>query len=329
MSLISQKLILSLTLSCFAGLGIAQTVDYSVAHVLEETGNDLVKVTSDYDYVAMPELKRFRQGVNWETNRILSVTPNGNEIAFLSQRNNTSNIFIKDLGKKGVSRQRTNKSDIIDFSYSPDGTKICFTERKSKNNNQLFITDSSNGFVCRLITSDSQDYSPIFSPDMQNIFFVRLEDRGCGIWSYDLENNYLSSYTHGMNPCPANDNEIYISRTSETGKGEVWKINCETGTEECILSDAKSSFYSPLLSPDGSKLLLVGESLLVNEEVEYWNTDIYVCNTDGTNLQQMTYHAADDLSPVWSADGNYIYFISRRGSSDAIANIWRMKFNKK
>ena len=45
---------------------------------------------------------------------------------------------------------------------------------------------------------------------------------------------------------------------------------------------------------------------------------------DGTGLMQLTYHAADDLSPAWSKDGRYIYFISQRGSADAIANIWRI-----
>ena len=28
---------------------------------------------------------------------------------------------------------------------------------------------------------------------------------------------------------------------------------------------------------------------------------------------QLTYHAADDLSPVWGRDGRYIYFVSQRG----------------
>ena len=129
-----------------------------------------------------------------------------------------------------------------------------------------------------------------------------------------------------MNPNPSGNNEIYVARTNTLGKGEIWKINFETGVEECILSNSKYSYYSPNLSPDGRKLLVVGESQIVNGDFSYWNTDIYVCNIDGTELRQLTYHAADDLSPTWSNDGNYIYFISQRGSAEAIANIWRMVF---
>ena len=35
----------------------------------------------------------------------------------------------------------------------------------------MFITDSHKGYVCRQITTEYQDYSPIYSPDMKNIFF--------------------------------------------------------------------------------------------------------------------------------------------------------------
>ena len=60
---------------------------------------------------------------------------------------------------------------------------------------------------------------------------------------------------------------------------------------------------------------------------EFVNTDLFVCRTDGTQLTQLTYHAADDLSPVWSKDGRYIYFISQRGDAAATPNVWRMNFN--
>jgi Tol biopolymer transport system component len=80
------------------------------------------------------------------------------------------------------------------------------------------------------------------------------------------------------------------------------------------------------LSPDGNWILFVGDSDIVTPDFVYKNTDIFVCRVDGTNLQQLTYHAADDLSPVWSRDGKYIYFVSQRGSSAAVANIWRMPF---
>ena len=163
---------------------------------------------------------------------------------------------------------------------------------------------------------------------MTQIFFARQEMKGTSIWSYNIQNNFLSNYTTGMNPYPMPEANTFIcTRTSSNGKSEIWKINYDTGIEECIISDMNRSFTSPILSPDKQWILFVGSSKIDAGNFSYLNTDIYVARIDGSELTQITYHAADDLSPIWSKDGKYIYFISQRGNSEGSANIWRMNFN--
>ncbi len=312
-------------------------VDYSVQSVSGEAGLGLTRITSDNDYVAMPIVKRSSKKINWLTNRIIDISRDGSQLAYLSLRNGATNIFIKDIDKQGSSIQRTNRQAIQDFSYSCDGNYISFSEKKDEYN-QLFQTSATSGYVCRQITSNNYDFSPVYSPDMKNIFFTRQEDNGMNIWSYNLENNFLSSYTQGYNPAPAGDDgSILCTRTNKAGLGEIWKINYITGVEECILASPARSFSSPELSPDGKWVVLVGSSsiaingnnaLNMKNISTYLNTDIYVCRPDGTQLTQITYHAADDLSPTWSNCGNFIYFISQRGSQKAIANVWRMVFTE-
>lgn len=71
-------------------------------------------------------------------------------------------------------------------------------------------------------------------------------------WSYDVKDNFLSSYTSGMNPCATADrNTMLCVRINGYGNGEIWKVNLATGVEECILSDADRSFSTPSISPDG------------------------------------------------------------------------------
>lgn len=303
----------------------AQNVDYSVVSVPEESGIDFMKVTTDNDYVCMPQVKRSSNSLSWFTNRILDISKDGEKIAYLSARNNTTNIYIKDLDKQGSSVQRTNRQAVLDFSYSSDGKLICFTEMRGKSS-QVFQTDATNGYVCRQITSAANDYSPIFSNDMKSIFFARQEKNGVSIWSYDVKNNFLSTYTSGMNPYPIDKSAYLCVRSNANGRAEIWKVDFSTGVEECIVSDVNRGFSTPMVSPDGNWILMVGESIIESGNIKYRNTDIYVCRMDGTQLTQLTYHAADDLSPVWSKDGQYIYFISQRGSAEGTANIWRMTF---
>lgn len=301
-------------------------VDYSVVQVNEESGINLTKITSDNDYVCMPEVSRKGRKFDWLSNRILDISIDGTQLAYLSIRSNTTNIFIKEIGKQGASVQRTNRQAVLDFTYSPDGKNICFSESNGKMN-QIFQTSAVSGYVCRQITSGNKDYSPVYSSDMKMIFFTRMENNGASVWGYDIESNFLSSYTKGLNPCTIKDENIILcSRINGDGRGEIWRINYQTGIEECIASDPSRSFTTPSISPDGNWIMFVGSNMLMNGKMQYWNTDIFACHTDGTHLVQLTYHAADDLSPVWSRDGKYIYFISQRGSANGTANVWRMDF---
>jgi Tol biopolymer transport system component len=313
-------LLLSIPVMAFA------QVDYSVVQVNEESGINFTRITTDNDYVCMPEVKRTGRGIDWLSNRILDISVDGSQLAYLSFRSNTTNIFIKDIEKQGASVQRTNRQAVLDFTYSPDGKNICFSEANGKMN-QIFQTSATNGYVCRQITSGNNDYSPVYSPDMKNIFFTRLENNGASVWSYDIGSNFLSSYTKGLNPYPVKEqNSILCTRINAEGRGEIWRVNYQTGIEECIVTDPIRSFTTPSLSPNNNWILFVGSNVLMNGNQKYYNTDLFACHTDGTHLVQLTYHAADDLSPVWSHDGKSIYFISQRGSSTGTANVWRMDF---
>ena len=315
-----------LILSCAAVF--AQNVDYSVVSVPEETGTEFTKITRTGDYVAMPDVMRSGGRLMWLTNKVLDVSPDGSTLAYLSLRNNATNIFVKDINRQGSATQRTNRQAIMDFSYSPDGNEILFSESRGKNN-QIFSTGAKTGYVCRQITSNDKDYSPVYSPDMKQVFFCRQEYNGASIWSYDVDNKFLSSFFPGMNPVPLHDRKVVlVARTNSEGKGEIWRVNYETGVEECIISDPQHSFTTPSVSPDGKWILIVGDGHIdMPAGGQYNNTDIFVARTDGTQLTQLTYHAADDLSPVWGRDGRSIYFISRRGDSEGAPNVWKMSFN--
>lgn len=307
---------------------LAQTVDNSVVYVTEERGLDCMQISSVTDYVCMPEVRRNSRGVSWYSNSILDVSNDGTQIAYLSYRNNTTNIFVKSLHKQGTAIQRTNRTSVIDFSYSPDGKYIVFSEMRGKTNT-IFQTPATSGSVCRQITGNNKDYTPIYSSDMSKIFFARQENNNISIWSYDTKNNFLANYTQGCNPFPVKKESAFVcTRTNAAGNNEIWKINYETGVEECIVSHPDHNFSTPSISPDGEWMVFVGSTKIESGRIVYYNTDLFVARMDGSDFTQLTYHAADDISPTWSYDGRHIYFISQRGSADNVANIWRITFRQ-
>ena len=110
----------------------AQQVDYSIVSVPEESGIDFTQISTSSDYVCMPLVKRSQGRIEWLSNHILDISTDGNNIAYLSYRNNTTNIFIKELSKQGSSIQRTNRTGVLDFSYSPDGKHLCSQRHEGK-----------------------------------------------------------------------------------------------------------------------------------------------------------------------------------------------------
>ena len=62
----------------------AATVDFSVVSVPEESGLELTKISVNSDFVCLPKVKRTGKRVDWFTNRVLSLMPNTNNIAYLS-----------------------------------------------------------------------------------------------------------------------------------------------------------------------------------------------------------------------------------------------------
>ena len=73
------------------------------------------------------------------------------------------------------------------------------------------------------------------------------------------------------------------------------------------------------ISPDGRRLLFVVSS--TDLEKSERNSDIWVMNSDGSGLRQLTFSAKGDYHPRWSPDGREIAFLSSREEG---VQIWLM-----
>lgn len=310
--------------------------DYSTVYVPEEGGVKFEKITDDNDAVYSEKLVTQSSGIfskakastlNWWVNPKIQVSPDGTKIAYINQKNKTSNIMVKSAKQGGVSIQRTFRTNVTDFSWSPDGKTLCFTELRNGRFG-IYLIDAEKGSIVRQISNNADnDFAGVITPDGKNIFFHRGEGpQAYSIWSYDRKSNLFSNYSRGMNPIliPGRKNEVYCARFTDSKDSEIWRLNFETGVEEIILSQEGRSFTTPQLSPDGRWLLVTGTSITEKEGIV--NTDIFVVRTDGTELTQLTYHPGHDLSAVWSPDGASIYFLSQRGSADRTFNVWKMDF---
>lgn len=312
-------------------------LNYSVIDVPEEGGVEFEQITEDSDCVNKEGLVSKAKGmfgiknlskIDWWVNPRIAVSPDGSKVAYLNWKNRTSNVMVKDAHRGGASTQRTFRANVTDFTWSPDGNTICFTEFRSGHFG-VYLVDASQGTVVRQIsTGNENDFAGQITADGKHILFHRGEGPGAySIWSYDREKNLFSNYSRGMTPCliPGEKDVIYCGRYTDKRESEIWRVNLSSGVEEILLSQPGRSFTTPVLSPDGRWLLVTGASM--DEKGKDINTDLFVIRTDGTQFTQLTYHPGNDLSGVWAPDGKSIYFLSQRGSIEGTFNVWKMNFN--
>jgi TolB protein len=112
----------------------------------------------------------------WETpaNGCPSWSPDGDRIAFCSNRSGDQEIFVMNVDGTQV-RQLTNLGDAyyVHPSWSPDGKRIAFWRGNSGNvaGDEIFVMNADGTQVRQLTDNDDWDAFPTWSPDGTRIAF--------------------------------------------------------------------------------------------------------------------------------------------------------------
>ena len=210
-------------------------------------------------------------------------------------------------------------------SLSPDGQTFVYQRETEPDNWDIYLGRVGGGNEFNL-TSDSPDAdaTPSFSPSGEFIAF-RSERDGGGIFVMGATGESPRRVaTVGFNPSWSSDSEEIAFGTSPvTGPvgnagayGELWKVNLATGvTSQIPLQGAAAQ---PDWSPHGHR-------------IAYWSIrgggqrDIWTVRPDGSDPVAVTDDAAVDWNPVWSSDGNHLYFSSDRTGS---TSLWRVRIDE-
>lgn len=303
-------------------------IDFTRSYVPEEGGINFMKVTDEtQESLSTPSVTRTAGRMTWWVNPIFAINHDGTSIAYNTFKNDKRNIFVRSLDVRAASTQRTFRTLVNDVCFSADGKMLCFSEIVG-NYSRLCLTDAAQGTVVQQVSPiNTRDYGPRYSVDGKRIFFSRADGANYSIWSYELATGSFSNYCYGLNPMPISEEEFLCTRMNSERNYEVWRINFVKGSESLVLSQDDRSFTTASLSPDGKWIVCVSNTPSTDQPGSRENLDIYAVRPDGSRLTQLTYHQGDDCSPVWSPDGQYIYFLSQRGTEKGEYNIWRMNFN--
>mgnify|MGYP001611538724 CR=1 FL=1 len=206
----------------------------------------------------------------------ISFFPNSKKIIFDGTvdtkkvyKENPSDIYVIDLGNNQI-RNLTNTLDIDECNpiLNPDGNKIIFNiTNKNQVLPELHIMNSDGNDKKDLLNTPSLylEVYPVWSPDGSKIVFERYKTN-------ERHKEYYNGIFDGIECNNIESSELCVL---DNNKDSLIKIR-ETNDDLFNTTDFNSKW-----SPDGERILFSAETDL--------NThDLYIINTDGTNLKKIT-----------------------------------------
>jgi Tol biopolymer transport system component len=217
-------------------------------------------------------------------------SPDGNSIAFFSDRGGNPDIYIMKLDGSHVEQLTrdafaslyfTKSPDDRNPSWSPDGSQIAFESGRDNQmmtyvNHDIYVMSADGSNVRRLTDNGADEGSPHWSPNGDSIAYVTME--------------YFSDRALIEDP-----------------EWNIYVMNAD-GTDPVQLTKDLSSELEPAWSPDGTRIAFISDR-------NGPDFDIYVMNADGSNVTQLTNDSANEFGPRWSPDGNQIVFNSDGNSN--------------
>jgi len=237
------------------------------------------------------------------------------EIAFVSNRTGTPEIFLMDATGGNV-RPVTTTGSINQFpSWHPDGDEIVYTSYRDDGRPHIFVLArvGRSGRILRRLDPTQSHYRAVFSPNGDTLAFVATSEVGSEIFTAPRSGRsprqLTSNRSIDISPSwsPDGDRLAFVSDRSGSPQVYVMKSN---GTDVRRITFNGSYNSSPAWSPDG-------RWIAYEARVGGGQFDIWLVDPDGSANLPLVTHPRSDEGPSWSPDGRKIVFTSaRRGSHD-------------
>ncbi len=181
----------------------------------------------------------------------------------------------RDIAREILSEDRSQGTLHLAPALSPDGEEIAYLSEKDFYFIDMYLADARTGKVKRRLLKSS------YNSNYETFRFINSS----GSWSPDGK---------------------YFAVAAKRGpRDEIVIIDVKRNREARRIRVTLNGVTTPAWSPDGKQLVFTG--------YDGGLSDLFLVNTDGTNLRRLTNDKYADLQPVWSPDGATIAFATDRG----------------
>jgi Tol biopolymer transport system component len=205
-------------------------------------------------------------------------------------------------------------------TLTPDpalGGKLAFYETSSSGTLDLYAMNASGSILKQLTAGLKTQGEPKWSADGNSILFVAepysntqqihiIRLAAGAARAVNLSNNSYDETFPDWSP----DSSRIAFASNRSGGYQVYTMKPD-GSDVQPLTLSQNYGYSgwPAWSPDGKRIAYTAGG--VPEQ-----TELYVINADGSNVQQLTHYNTLVARPLWSPDGSKIVFTYQKGVAD-------------
>lgn len=204
------------------------------------------------------------------------------------------------------------EGDITSFAISPGGHRLAITAR-----GEVFDVPVGKG-VTRDITRTpgSNDRNAAWSPDGKNIAYIGDITGESEIWMQPAEGgkpvqmtSSNDTYIRNFQFTPDGKKILYTDR-----KNRIVEVDVASKTKRTVIQNPEGEFRQVSVSPD-SRWIAYTKSGDNNMSV------VYIMNLSTGKEYPVTEKWYDSSSPLFSADGKYLYFTSERDFNPIYGNL--------
>jgi TolB protein len=228
---------------------------------------------------------------------------------------NSGSIVKKTIGSQVRSPL---VQDARDASWLPDGEGVVFSYRKPAQ--PVIVKSNANGVGLNYVSQGamgSNDSQPNVTKNGEKVIFTTMVGSSKMICSMDMNGGSFTVLTEGehvsINP---NDPNKIIYNLTVNGRVQIFTMDLKSGQKTQITS-GDYSCRDGAFSPNGNAIAFSSNQEKPNSTTFH----IYIMNTDGTGIKQLTQGDTNEGDACWGVDG-WIYFYSNAASN---YNIWKVK----
>ena len=229
-------------------------------------------------------------------------SPDGQKIAFESDRDLFSDIFVMNSDGSGQTNVTNNRAFDRTPTFAPNGERIAFSSNLSEGvenptgDTEIFSAKLDGTDLYQLTNNTARDFHPDYAPDGRKFAFVSDRNFAPGIYTMAADGSKQKKINRGSGVAFASPgwspSGSRITFTSDQeGGSDVYVMRANGARQQRLTVNGLPTDSGPVFSPDGGRI-----AFHTNRD---GNFEIYEMRTDGTNPVNLTNDPAGDFTPDW------------------------------